>query len=38
MVGVRFKGIQVDLGRRQMMKNANKALNRLIVLIRQLSF
>ena len=33
VVGVRFKGIQVYLSRRQMMKNANKALNGLIVFI-----
>ena len=33
VVGVRFKGIQVNLSRRQMMKNANKALNGLIVFI-----
>ena len=34
VVGVRFKGIQINLGRRQMMKNANKTLNRLIIFIR----
>ena len=33
VVGVRFKGIQVNLSRRQMMKNANEALNGLIVFI-----
>ena len=34
VVGVRFKGIQIDLGRRQMVENANETLNRLIIFIR----
>ena len=27
VVGVRFKGIQIDLGRRQMVENANETLS-----------
>ena len=33
VIGVRFKGIQINLGRRQMMKNANEALNGFIFFI-----
>ena len=34
VVGMRFKGVQINLGRRQVVKNANETLNRFIIFIR----
>ena len=34
VVGMRFKGIQINLGRRQMVENANETLSRLVIFIR----
>ena len=33
MVGMRFKGVQIDLGGRQMVEDVNKALDGLILFV-----
>ena len=38
VVGMRLESIQVNLGQGQVVKNADKALNGLIIFVQQLSF